>query len=343
MRPNCLALIAVAFLPVGSIAKPFASPDSLTAFEDSELVTTVSILDNDTSGGPDLTAALLTPPAHGILTLSNNGTLTYIPNPNFHGSDEFSYIAQETDDRPVTFIVDQARSQVEFTATVNDPDLGSRTDTDTSAISGTAALQLDPARPPLDDVQITDFELTLADGADLSFNYGFFIGSLNVDIADNGLTIAMENPGPRSSIDTENKFSQSDNDVRITGATEISASGTIALIFEDTTLDVDAVESVDITDAQVVELDGTLTVTLPINFASTLPVDDTRTVDVTLYGQVVATATVPPLPVDSEPATVTITVAPADDGPLAIHDTFTTPVGQTLTRGTATGLLANDI
>jgi hypothetical protein len=40
---------------------------------------------------PDFTAALLTPPAHGTVTLETNGAFTYTPAPDFSGTDRFTY------------------------------------------------------------------------------------------------------------------------------------------------------------------------------------------------------------------------------------------------------------
>lgn len=54
--------------------------------------TMMSLLDNDID--PDFTpvvAQLVSSPSHGVLTLAANGTLTYVPNPNFSGIDTFTY------------------------------------------------------------------------------------------------------------------------------------------------------------------------------------------------------------------------------------------------------------
>jgi VCBS repeat-containing protein len=56
------------------------------------------VLAND--GDPDgdaLTAAVGSGPSHGTLTLSANGSFTYTPAANFHGSDSFTYRASDGD------------------------------------------------------------------------------------------------------------------------------------------------------------------------------------------------------------------------------------------------------
>ena len=54
------------------------------------------VLGNDTDpDGDPLTAALVTGPSHGTLTLNGNGSFTYTPAGNFTGSDSFTYRASD--------------------------------------------------------------------------------------------------------------------------------------------------------------------------------------------------------------------------------------------------------
>ena len=48
--------------------------------------------DSDTEGTA-LTAAVVTGPAHGDLTLNANGSFTYTPAPDYNGPDSFTYMA----------------------------------------------------------------------------------------------------------------------------------------------------------------------------------------------------------------------------------------------------------
>ena len=59
---------------------------------------TVGVLANDTDPdlGDRLTAALVTGPAHGALTLNPDGTFTYTPTANFIGTDTFTYVANDS-------------------------------------------------------------------------------------------------------------------------------------------------------------------------------------------------------------------------------------------------------
>jgi VCBS repeat-containing protein len=54
------------------------------------------VLANDTDVDANLlTAAVVSGPAHGTLTLNANGTFSYTPNANFYGTDSFTYAASD--------------------------------------------------------------------------------------------------------------------------------------------------------------------------------------------------------------------------------------------------------
>ena len=53
------------------------------------------VLANDSSAGGSLTALLASGPAHGSLTLTNNGGFTYTPSNNYVGNDSFTYKATD--------------------------------------------------------------------------------------------------------------------------------------------------------------------------------------------------------------------------------------------------------
>ena len=84
---------------VGTPANPpTANPDSYSILHDRALtVLTAGVLANDTSNpaGRALTAALVTAPAHGTVTLNANGSFTYVPTAGYTGSDLFTYTAKD--------------------------------------------------------------------------------------------------------------------------------------------------------------------------------------------------------------------------------------------------------
>jgi len=74
---------------------PTAAPESYPTFEDTSLnVAAPGVLGNDTDpDGNPLTAALVSAPSNGTLTLNTDGSFTYAPALDFSGSDSFTYRA----------------------------------------------------------------------------------------------------------------------------------------------------------------------------------------------------------------------------------------------------------
>lgn len=80
-------------------ANPVANDDNYTVFEDETLtIDAVSgVLANDTdSDGDVLTAAIVTQPSNGTVTLAADGSFEYTPTANFNGSDSFTYRASDS-------------------------------------------------------------------------------------------------------------------------------------------------------------------------------------------------------------------------------------------------------
>ncbi len=81
--------------PVGTV--PVAAHDSYSTDEDTTLsVPAPGVLANDTDAdGDTLTTKLLTDVANGTLTLAPDGRFDYTPDPDFHGTDHFVYVAND--------------------------------------------------------------------------------------------------------------------------------------------------------------------------------------------------------------------------------------------------------
>ena len=80
---------------------PTVAPDVVSTAEDSEV--TVRVLRNDTDpqgGRPSLVA--VTRPSHGEAFADGDGTVTYVPGPDYHGSDYFTYSAHANNGRVAT-------------------------------------------------------------------------------------------------------------------------------------------------------------------------------------------------------------------------------------------------
>ncbi|MBI4338050.1 MAG: tandem-95 repeat protein [Chloroflexi bacterium] len=76
---------------------PVAVNDSYTTDEDTALsIAAPGVLENDMDADKDvLTVVLVTGPAHGTLALNADGSFTYTPVDNYHGSDGFTYKAND--------------------------------------------------------------------------------------------------------------------------------------------------------------------------------------------------------------------------------------------------------
>jgi len=88
--------VDVVFLS-GPPGPPIANNDSYTAVHGQPLtVGAPGVLGNDVSqSGNPLTAALVTGPSNGTVTLNANGSFTYTANANFAGQDTFTYTASD--------------------------------------------------------------------------------------------------------------------------------------------------------------------------------------------------------------------------------------------------------
>lgn len=78
-------------------AAPVAVSDAYSTSPNTTLsIAAPGVLANDSSvNGAQLTAILVTPPAHGTLTLNNDGSFTYIPSQNYAGQDTFTYLSND--------------------------------------------------------------------------------------------------------------------------------------------------------------------------------------------------------------------------------------------------------
>lgn len=79
---------------------PTAVADTYTITEDTPLVISApGVLTNDSDGDFDtFTAVLASTVSHGSLSLNSNGSFSYLPAPNFNGTDWFTYQAHDVQD-----------------------------------------------------------------------------------------------------------------------------------------------------------------------------------------------------------------------------------------------------
>jgi VCBS repeat-containing protein len=199
---------------------PTAADDAYSTGEDTALtVDAPGVLGND--GDPDgnqLRAVLGSGPSHGTLTLNANGSFTYTPAANFHGSDSFTYRASDgtltsnlataaitvsaVNDIPTA--TDDVYSTGEDTAlTVAAPGiLGDDTDPDGDTL--TAAVESPPAHGSLSLKANGSFTYTPAanfNGGD-SFTYRASDGTVESSPATVTITVSAVNDAPTAAADT---------------------------------------------------------------------------------------------------------------------------------------------
>ncbi len=93
-RQSSVTMVAIAIDAMNDV--PVSTGDSYSVAQDSTLTvdTATGVLANDTdSDGDPLTAALVDQPAHGSVTLAEDGSFVYTPEAGFSGEDSFTYTA----------------------------------------------------------------------------------------------------------------------------------------------------------------------------------------------------------------------------------------------------------
>ncbi len=151
---------------------PVATDDAYSTNEDTELtVAAPGVLGNDSdSDGDALTVSAHTEPSHGTLTQNSDGSLTYMPNANYNGSDGYQYTVSDgkggTDTATVTITVNSVNDPpdaVEDTASTKE---------DTAVTVNVLANDTDPDGDTLTVIDHTDpTHGTVTLNTDGSFTY----------------------------------------------------------------------------------------------------------------------------------------------------------------------------
>jgi CSLREA domain-containing protein len=107
----------VATVTITVNAPPVANDDSADTPEDTPVTIDVALNDTDVDGNLNpASITVISGPVNGTVTSNGDGTFTYTPNPNFYGSDSFTYTI--ADDGGLTS--DEATVTINVTS-VNDP------------------------------------------------------------------------------------------------------------------------------------------------------------------------------------------------------------------------------
>lgn len=162
--PSSVATVTISITAINDL--PVAVNDEYTTDEDTPLtIAAPGVLGNDTDvEGDPLTAAIVSGPVNGTVTMSSDGSFVYTPNADFNGTDGFSYLINDgagdsavasvtitvnaVNDDPVA--VDDAYSTDEDTTLTVDAAAGVlANDTDADGDALTAALVSGPANGTL--------------------------------------------------------------------------------------------------------------------------------------------------------------------------------------------------
>jgi VCBS repeat-containing protein len=331
---SSVATVAITVAPVNDA--PVAEDDGYGTDEDTPLtVAAPGLLGNDADvDGDGLTAVLVAGTQHGTLTLNANGSFSYSPNPGFEGTDSFTYRAHDGQ------LGSNSATVSIHVALVNQPPLasGDRYDTVknaalTIAAPGVLGNDTDREDDPLSAMLVTPPALgTLVLNADGSFTYtpaAGYVGSdsftyrANDGLADSNVAtvtidVAAVNAPPVAVGDAY----ETAEDTELS----IAAPGVLA---NDTDADGEGLSVFVVSGPE----HGTLTLIADGAFTYT-PAADYHGPDAFTYqahdGEL-----------DSNVATVTITVAPVNDAPVAVGDSYATAEDTMLTLA-APGVLAND-
>jgi large repetitive protein len=312
---------------------PIAGDDAYTMEEDGTLTVDAAsgVLANDTDAeGNTLYAVLVQDVASGILTLQPDGSFTYTPAPDAHGVFTFTYAASDgvaaSDPATVTITVNAVN---DAPVAVDD---SATTPQDTAVLIDVLANDTDVELDPLTVISIsvpahgtavpTEGGITYTPntgftGTD-SFTYTVSDGILS-DVATVTIEVTRVNSSP---VAADDAYTVAEDAVLT-----IDAPGVLG---NDSDPDGDALTAVLV----AAPANGSLTLNADGSFAYTPNADFAGTDSFTYMANDGL--------VDSAPATVTITVNPVNDAPVALDDAYSVAAGGTLIVDAAAGVLAND-
>lgn len=308
---NDCATISVTVSPVNDA--PVANNDSLTITEDQ--VSTLSPLDNDTDIDGDALSITSATATNGTVVVNDNGTITYTPNQDFNGVDTISYCISDptgatscatitinvspVNDAPIAnddTVTTPEDTSVAVTPLINDTDV----DGDTLSVTSATA----------QNGTVTIENNTITYTPNLNFNG---VDEITYCINDG-------NGGVDCAIITINVTPVNDAPIAVPDEITIAEGQTTVITPLINDIDEDG-ETLTISSASaaqgtvVINDDGSVTYTPPIDYVGE---------DIISYCVVDATGA-------SSCSTITITVTPVNDAPVANDDSATTPEDTPLT------------
>jgi len=292
---------------------PVAVDDATTTDEDTPVTIDVLLNDSDVDGDSISTASILAGPTNGSVVINPDGTTTYTPNPNYNGTDTFTYVITDihgltdtavvvitidpVNDPPVA--VDNASTTDEDTPVTIDV-LANDDDVDGDSISTTSVL----VGPTNGSVVINpDGTTTYTPNANYTGTDTFtYVITATDGLTDTAVVVVTINPSNDPPVAVDNATT-TDEDTPVT----------IDVLANDSDVDGDSISTASIlvgptNGSVVINPDGTTTYTPDPNYNGT----DTFTYVITdIHGL-------------TDTAVVVITIDPVNDPPVAVDNAATT-------------------
>ncbi len=325
-----ISVAAVADAPV-AVAESYTSPANQTLM----VPVTSGVLANDSDAdGDTITAQLVDAPLHGVVTLNADGSFEYVPDAGFFGPDSFTYTASDGSLASAVTAVSLTIERSNAAPVANDDSYATTEDVAiTVAAPGVIGNDADADGDPLAASVVTrpahgtvtlnpdgSFLYTPAAnyaGAD-SFTYSLSDGRVNSNVATVNLTITATNHAPVAG-----------NDAFTTNEDTVINAAAPGVLAGDSDADSDLLTALLVTapahGTLVLNANGSFAYTPAANYNGT----DSFTYKVT-DGQV-----------DSNIASVQLTINAVNDAPVGLGDTYTVAEDQTLNVA-APGVLSND-
>jgi VCBS repeat-containing protein len=330
------ATVTITILP-GPNEPAVAANDTYSATEDTALhvPAATGVLANDSDPEDDsLIAELVGQATAGVVILAPNGSFTYTPNANAFGPDSFTYrVYDGTDYSSTATVALNVAGANDVPVAVNDlyfAEFGGQLTV--SAVAGVTANDEDPDRQGLTATRITN-----PTHGSLTFNGdGSFVYTPNPTYRGmDSFTYRVSDGGDDSNTATVS--------IRVDSTPVANNDG--YSVAEEGTLNVSVGQGVLIndTDGDLDPLTASL-VAGPANGVLSLVSNGsfTYTPNINFHGQDTFTYRANDGDQFSNAATVTITVTPVNDAPVAFDDAFSLFANDTSTVNAANGVLAND-
>jgi VCBS repeat-containing protein len=331
-----VATVTISVAPVNDA--PVANGDSYAMVEGGTLtISAPGVLGNDTDpDSPALTAILVTGPAHAAFALNANGSFTYVHDGSETLSDTFTYKANDGSADSNVATVTITIAPVNDAPVANDDSYSvSEGGTLTVAPAGVLGNDTDPESPALDAILVSgpahaaSFTLNadgsfsyVHDGGETtsdSFTYKANDGSADSNVATVTITVEPVNDAPLANNDSYS--------VNEGGTLNVAPAGVLG---NDTDAEGSALNAVLVSGPA-----HAASFTLDANGSFSYVHDGSETTSDSFTYRANDGA------LDSNLATVTISIAPVNDAPIANSDAYAVDEGGTLAVGVP-GLLGND-